>query len=454
MAELYPKILAIESGLTSSLAQQVVDRVKAGSPDIEIVGNYKRGETRLYELDDMPRDAREHARWLKNKQTLILRDKQKDYSNTGLRFVHPFLSVEKAREGYQFALSVENECPLHCEFCYLQGTLKEQPVPTIYANFQDREMLVREIKISLLGMHIYTQIHGIQANITRAGKVHLSALIKLLDKTISKAEEDQSIADIFQDYKAGIRQELKEAEKEIFEPVIKGFSKLQMTNLQKKFHFNNGDLNDGLAYEHITGNSEYLVSIFSHENMRRDGGQLLIRTKMTNVDSLIKLDPNDNVIFSMTLGTKHYSKGTPNSEKRIEASAKMQKRGYRVRLDLDPIIQYTDTFKQYKHILDSIKAQMDWQSPRLEKIILGMLRFNDDNIEKVIRDRHTDLYGHYSRTMSKGEADEEKSRYDRTFRVNTYKAMAEYIEKIMPGVNVRLSTEAVSVWKDAGLSWN
>ena len=97
---------------------------------------------------------------------------------------------------------------------------------------------------------------------------------------------------------------------------------------------------------------------------------------------------------------------------------------------------------------------MDWKSPHLEKIILGMLRFNDDNIEKVIRDRHTELYGHYKRTMSKGDADEEKSRYDRTFRVATYKAMADYIEKIMPGINVRLSTEAVSVWKDVGLTWD
>jgi len=453
MAKLFPKILAIESGLTSPLAQQVVDRIKAGNPDIEIIGNYQRSKTQLFVLEDMPRDAREKARWIKNKQTLILRDKQKNSHGSGLRFVHPFVSVEKAREGYQFALSVENECPFFCEFCYLQGTLQEQPIPTIFANLQDRDVLVREIKLSLLGMHIYTQIHGVQANITRMGKEHLESLIRILDKVIVDVAEDDSIGQLFDTHRTSILEALVASGRNDLEPIISSFDTLRMHDLESKFHFNNGDLNDGLAYEHLTGNSAYLVSIFNSEVMKKDGGQLLIRSKNIEVDGLLALNPNGNVIFYVSLGTKDFAKGVPNYEARIDAASRLLDAGYKIRLGIDPIIQSHTTAKQYKKMLDSIKTKMDWKNPNFERITLGMLRFNDNNIEGAIRDRHPELYGHYTRTMGKGAADEEKKRYDRDFRVETYRELANYIKEIMPGVGIKLSTEAVSIWQDVGLEW-
>ena len=453
MANLFPERLGIEKGLNSDLAARVVERVKAGNPDVEIVGDYIKGVTKLVKLPATPKKSIEKERWIANKRSLVIRNKQVDHENTNLRFLHVFLSVEKAREGYQFALSTENECPYSCTYCYLQSTLKESPVPTIYTNLQDDGVLVREVKIGLMAMHMFTQVHGVKANIQREGQYKVHRLMKVLEKSIPSAELDQSLHEIFTTHRTDIKKNLVESDLDLHQPIIEYFDKFTFKNLSRKFHFNNGDLNDGMAYDHVTDNSKFLVGIFGNETMKNDGGQLLIRTKSTNTENLKLVDPHDNVIYYTTVGTSAYSKGVPNYKARIKAAKELQDHGYRIRISLDPIIQYPDTVKQYKPILDEIKNVMDTNKPSFERITLGMLRFSHDNIEKVIKNRHPDLYGHSKRAMITKYDDEEKVRYDRQFRVDTYKALNEYAQKIMPGVRVQLSTEAISVWEDVGLTW-
>ena len=453
MAKLFPVRLGIEKGLNSDLATRVVSSIKVGNPDVEIIGDYKKGVTKLVKLQEVPQKSIEKERWMANKRSLVLRNKQVDRVKTNLRFLHVFLSVEKAREGYQFALSAENECPYSCTYCYLQSTLKESPIPTIYANFQDEGVLVREIKIGLLAMHMFTQVHGVKSNIQREGQDKVHRLMKVLEKSIPISKLDQSLHKIFTTYRTAIKENLEESRLDLHQPIIEHFDKFEFKNLSRKFHFNNGDLNDGMAYDHLTDNSKFLVEIFGNETMKKDGGQLLIRTKSTNTENLKMVDPHDNAIYYTTVGTSAYSKGVPHYKERIKAAKELQDLGYRIRISLDPIIQYPDTVKQYKPILDEIKNVMDITNPNFERITLGMLRFSHSNIDDVIRDRHPDLYGHSKRAMITKYGDEEKVRYERQFRVDTYKALKEYAEEVMPGVKVLLSTEAVSVWKDVGLSW-
>jgi len=454
MAKLYPEILGIEKGLNSKLAKRVVDGIKAGNPKVEIVGDYKKGVTKLVKLPATPNESVEKELWTANKRSMVIRNKQKDHTRTNLRFLHVFLSVEKAREGYQFAFSAENECPYFCTFCYLQSTLKESPIPTIYANFQDEGVLVREIKIGLLGMHMYTQVHGVKENIGRDGQARVHQIVKILEKSIPEAKLNQPLNEIFGKYKSEILINLKSSGLDLLTPIIDHFDKFNFTDITRTFHFNHGDLNDGLANDHLTENASFLVGIFSNEVMKKDGGQLLIRTKSVNIENLKKVKPNDNVVYYTTVGTSTFTKGVPHFKDRIKAASELQKLGYRTRISLDPIIQYPDTVKQYIPILDEIGDVMDTTNPNFERITLGMLRFSDGNINKVIRDRHPDLFGHSKRSEMKKHDGEEKLRYDRQFRVDTYKALKDHAEEIMPDVKVRLSTEAVSVWKDVGLTWD
>jgi DNA repair photolyase len=453
MVKLFPERLGIEKGLDSDLAMRVVDRIKAGNSACKITADYQKGVTKLINLPDTPRKSIAQELWKANKRSMVLRNKQKDHTRTNLRFLHVFLSVEKAREGYQFAFSAENECPYSCTYCYLQATLKESPIPTIYANFQDDGVLIRGIKIGLLGMHMYTQVHGVQENIGRDGQARVHQIIKILEKSIPEAKLNQPLSEIFKKYKSDIHVNLKSSGLELLKPIIDHFDKFDFTNITRTFHFNHGDLNDGMANDHLTENSSFLVGIFNNEIMKKDGGQLLIRTKSVNIENLKKVEPNDNVVYYTTVGTNTFSKGVPHFKDRIKAARELQELGYRIRISLDPIIQYSDTVKQYIPILDEVRDVMDIANPNFERITLGMLRFSDGNINEVIRDRHPDLFGHSKRSEMKKHGDEEKLRYDRQFRVDTYQALKDHAQEIMPGVSVKLSTEAISVWEDVGLSW-
>jgi len=450
---MFPGAVGIEKGINSALGERIVERIKVGKPDVDIIGDYKKGDKRLASLPQKtPKKNIPHDKWLVNKQSLVLREKK--FNDNDLRFLHVFLSVEKAKEGYKFAISPENECPYFCKFCYLQATLKGSPIPTIFTNFQDDGILIREVKIALLGMHMYTQVNGVQSNITRKGKKHVHKLIKVLVKSIPEAKLDQPIQNIFLKYRSDIKQNLIDSKQYVLKPIIEYYEKFDFKNLTRKFHFNNGDVNDGMAFDHLTDNSKFLVNIFNHDTIKNDGGQLLFRTKASNIENLKKVNPNGNVIYGITVGTAFYSKGVPNYKKRIESASELLKLGYKIRINLDPVIQYPDTFSQYKPILDEIRDTMDTTDPNFERITIGMLRFGDTNIEEIIKTRHPDLFKHYVDNMdSKKQGDEEKFRYIRKFRIDTYKKLKNYAEEIIPGVEVKLSTEALSIWDDVGIEW-
>ena len=80
-----------------------------------------------------------------------------------------------------------------------------------------------------------------------------------------------------------------------------------------------------------------------------------------------------------------------------------------------------------------------------------MLRFGEENLKNNIRKRHVGLYRHAKDQMDKVKGDE-KYRYDRNKRIEIYKALVEYIQSEMPGIEVELSTEPVDVWTDVGLT--
>jgi len=110
-----------------------------------------------------------------------------------------------------------------------------------------------------------------------------------------------------------------------------------------------------------------------------------------------------------------------------------------------------DTVKTYKKIIDDIKTHFDYTSEKFHRITIGMLRFGTKNLENNIRKRHTGLYSHAKRNMSKIKGDE-KFRYDRVKRIEIYKSLVEYTQAEVPGVEVELSTEPVDVWNEVGLN--
>jgi DNA repair photolyase len=453
MANLFPEILGIEAGQNSELANRIVDRIKAGNPLVD-KKPYKVGDTSILEIPpDVPKKSKEKTIWQHAKKALILREKQERPEAGGLRFLHVFVSVGDVVEEYQFTLSIENECPYMCEFCYIQGSLAEKPIPTIFTNVQESGLLLREVKIALLAMHMHTQTHGFKHNIGWDQQKWVHRLIGVLNKTIPAEVADVPIQQIFENNKVAIKKALTDSKWELLKPILEKFDTLNFQKPTAQFKFNCGEINDALVYDHLTDNSKFLIELFSSDAMINDGAVLLFRTKSANFDNLKKLTPGDNIRVSVTILPAIYVKGPPEHKVRLQGANELLKLGYQISMNIDPIILTTDTVKTYKKIIDDIKTYFDYSSERFHRITIGMLRFGSKNLDNNIRKRHVDLYRHTKTSKMVKIPGDEKHRYDRELRVELYKTLVEYIQAEMPGVEVELSTEPVDVWKDVGLSW-
>jgi len=454
MTQLFPTTLAIEPGLSSDLAQRVVDRVKAGNPDVDIQ-KYESGEPGFLALPDKtPKDALENLRWKKAKASLILRDKMAQPSAGGLRFLHVFVSVGDVIEEYSFTMSIENECPYRCQFCYIQGSLAEKPTPTIFANVQKPGLLLREVKIALLAMHMHTQSHGVRFNIGWDQKEWVHWLMGVLNKALPKNVADIPIQQIFDENKDKIKAQLLLSKKDRLNVILNDLDKYDFTDLKHKFKFNCGEINDALVYDHLTDNSKFLIELFSSDTMVKDGAVLLFRTKSANFNNLKSVSPAENIRVSVTVLPKTFVDGPPDYQTRLSEVNKLLNLGYQVSLNMDPmILTKGGTVSTYKKVIDEIKARVDTKSPKLHRITIGMLRFGSKNLDNNIRNRHPGLHGHAQRTMTKAKGDE-KYRYDRAERIRVYKTLVDYIRTELPGVEVELSTEPEDVWKDVGLESN
>jgi DNA repair photolyase len=451
MEKLFPEIIGIETGQNSELANRIVDRVKAGHPKVA-VKPYEIGATTILDIPPVaPKKSKEKTIWQHAKKALIIREKQERPEAGGLRFLHVFVSVGDVVEEYQFTLSIENECPYMCQFCYIQGSLAEKPIPTIFTNVQDKGLLLREVKIALLAMHMHTQTHGLKHNIGWDQQEWVHRLIGVLNKAIPAKVEDIPIQKLFDDNKKMIKTALSQSKWEILEPIHDNIDKFNFSNLTSKFKFNCGEINDALVYDHLTDNSKFLIELFSSDAMKKDGAVLLFRTKSANFDNLKKLTPGENIRISVTVLPAIFVKGPPDHIERLKGADGLLKLGYQISMNIDPIILTTDTVKTYKKIIDDIKTHFDYGSDRFHRITIGMLRFGTSNLDNNIRKRHSDLHGHAKRNMTKVKGDE-KFRYDRGKRVDNYKELIAYIQSEMPGIEVELSTEPVDVWTDVGLT--
>ena len=451
MANLFPEILGIEAGQNSDLAKRIVDRVKAGNPGVSIKP-YQVGAPTILDIPaGAPKKSKEKTIWEHAKKALILREKLERPEAGDLRFLHVFVSVGDVVEEYQFTLSIENECPYMCSFCYIQGSLAEKPIPTIFTNVQESGLLLREVKIALLAMHMHTQTHGFKHNIGWDQQKWVHRLIGVLNKAIPTEVADVPIQQIFDDNKEGIKKALTDSKLDLFKPILAKLNTLNFQNTTAQFKFNCGEINDALVYDHLTDNSKFLIELFSSETMKNDGAVLLFRTKSANYANFKKLTPGGNIRVSVTVLPAIFVKGPPDHIERLKGADELLKLGYQISMNIDPIILTTDTVKTYKKIIDDIKTQFDYKSEKFHRITIGMLRFGSKNLDNNIRKRHSDLYDHAKRNMIKVKGDE-KFRYDRDKRVDIYKELIGYIQSEMPSVEVELSTEPVDVWKDVGLT--
>jgi spore photoproduct lyase len=206
--------------------------------------------------------------------------------------------------------------------------------------------------------------------------------------------------------------------------------------------FNMGEMLDSLALDHVALLTERLVPFFSHLS----NACLMLLTKSSNIDGLLRCAPNPRVVVSWSLNTPRliewYEIGTASLDERIQAARRCQENGYRIRLRIDPGILYDGWQSDYA---DLICRSLDVLEP--ENITLGMLRLLPGHLAIAVRAYGSRAKGLYEAGLFE-RASDGKLRYPWLRRVEFYRHLIDVIRSHRPRMSIGLCRETPDVWSD------
>ena len=140
---------------------------------------------------------------------------------------------------------------------------------------------------------------------------------------------------------------------------------------------------DSLALEPVTRFAASFVPFFA----RFPAAFLELRTKSTQIKSLLEMEPPPNVIvaFSFTPGPVAASVEhlTPSVDRRIRAMEKLQERGWRLGLRFDPLIYAEGYREQYRRLYESVFDAVRVES--LHSVSLGPFRLPEELFRNMVR---------------------------------------------------------------------
>ncbi len=156
---------------------------------------------------------------------------------------------------------------------------------------------------------------------------------------------------------------------EDFETAI--VSKISEANGEIIWFFSGYDC-DSLALEPITGFVEHVLPLFE----RYPNAFIELRTKSTQVRSLLRTEPLPNCVVAFSFTPKEISAalehGVPSVGKRIDAMVRLQRQGWRLGLRFDPMIYHEHYQAHYRRLFVDLFQRLDTES--LHSVTLGTFR--------------------------------------------------------------------------------
>ena len=161
----------------------------------------------------------------------------------------------------------------------------------------------------------------------------------------------------------------------VFEEVEELYNKLKTLYLCISYD------TDLLAIENICGFSEkWYYFIEDKKDLKIE-----LRTKSGNIDKFLNLKPLDNFIVAFTLSPENITlkneKYTASFKNRVKAIKKLQEKGWKVRICIDPLI-YSDNFeKNYRQMIEYLFNKI-----KKEKVIdvsIGVFRISKEYLKKM-----------------------------------------------------------------------
>ena len=150
----------------------------------------------------------------------------------------------------------------------------------------------------------------------------------------------------------------------------------KINETQEEIHFFSGYDCDSLALEPVTKFLDYFLPVF------RDNPDALleIRTKSTQIRTLLNTEPLDNCVLAWSFTPTEIANAlehkAPSIERRIDAIGKLQEKGWRVGLRFDPLIYSSEYQTQYKKLFADTLAKC--KPELLHSVSLGSFRLPKD----------------------------------------------------------------------------
>ena len=145
--------------------------------------------------------------------------------------------------------------------------------------------------------------------------------------------------------------------------------------------FHAGEFSDSLALSHLTGEWPAYWSFFE----KNPGALLELRTKSTNIKSILTLKPLENIFISYSLSSEkacdEYDLKAPGLLPRLKAMQKLARAGFTLAIHLDPIIYDDNLFDDYEQLVQTIIEYVDVR--QVAYISLGVVRFSSKVYHEV-----------------------------------------------------------------------
>ncbi len=209
---------------------------------------------------------------------------------------------------------------------------------------------------------------------------------------------------------------------------------------ERRFRIGTGELSDSLALDPLTELCGQLVPFFAS----RPNAVLELKTKTDCVETLLHLDPRENVVVSWSVNaatvTAADEPGTASFAERLAAARRVQACGYRVGFHFDPLVEFEGWEREYAAVVDAISAAIDRR--RVAWLSLGSLRVSP-GLAQAIGARAP--FGPVAAAELVPGPDR-KARVWRGLRLRMYRAISERLRTAFPEVPLYLCMETADVW--------
>jgi spore photoproduct lyase len=214
-------------------------------------------------------------------------------------------------------------------------------------------------------------------------------------------------------------------------------------NKHRKIRIGTGELGDSLALDHLTENSRDLISYFR----LRKNTVLELKTKTTNIQNILDLEPAENIVISWSLNSSKMAqeeeKGAAPVEQRIEAARVIVEKGFPVGFHFDPLIRCPGWDDDYAQVVKKLLRTVP--PARIQWISLGSLRFSP-LLKPIIQLRFPQTKIIYDELVPGKDG---KLRYFRPLRLELYQRMIGFIQR-EGGKNIPLylCMETEEIWRE------